>query len=293
MTSNQENHPPTRFLSLAILGTIVLGWSVCSLPVAAVTIDAIDAGFVTEAGGSAKGDGTLVAGATFNYSVGREVHFADGALATPPPFPPMDRNNYFVFDLGGITEPIIGASLELFTGMYESVDPSETFDVVAPSDPGAAFADSIALGIGNSIGPSEFDFASDPLVSIAAALYGNIEGSPLPPLATAIIDASMDFTTISIPFTDLAYLNGFIGGPVILGGTVPTATAPDTPQQPFGFTGPDLTTPGDPTAPMLVLTLASTATPAPEPGTLVLAGLSLAGVGWVRRREARRQRELS
>ena len=78
----------------AVLITALLACVAFPAPAVVVTLDAIDAGFVTEAGGSAKGDGTLVAGATFNYSVGRELHFVDGSLGMPPgttPIAPMDR----------------------------------------------------------------------------------------------------------------------------------------------------------------------------------------------------------
>jgi len=51
--------------------------------VEAVPLLAVDLGFVTEVGGSAKGDGTLAPGATYNYSAGREEHYAGGFLSPP------------------------------------------------------------------------------------------------------------------------------------------------------------------------------------------------------------------
>jgi hypothetical protein len=66
-----------------ILTSLVLS-SLCltSVPAAVITLTATDAGFVTEMGGSAKGDGTI-SPADYNYSVGYEVHFADGSLSGP------------------------------------------------------------------------------------------------------------------------------------------------------------------------------------------------------------------
>ena len=51
-------------------------------PAVGILVPASDAGFVTEAGGSAKGDGTVsgAESATYNYSVGRELHYSSGAL---------------------------------------------------------------------------------------------------------------------------------------------------------------------------------------------------------------------
>ena len=104
----------------------------CSALVAAVSVvaaaeatpillEATDAGFVTAAGGSAKGDGTLGPPATYNYSVGWEVHYVDGSLGMPPgttPLAAMERKNYFVFDLTGITSPITSAAFLINAGSF-------------------------------------------------------------------------------------------------------------------------------------------------------------------------------
>ena len=246
---------------------------------AVLSLDAIDSGFVTELGGSAKGDGTLVAPATYNYSVGREVHYADGSLS-PPPFVPMDRNNYFVFDLTAVSSTILSASLEIFTGTYESLDSSEVFELVAPADPGAAISDAMALAGGNAIGSSEFDDPTDPLIGVAATLYGNIASGPPAPLASTVIDATIDDSILSIPLLDVAYLNAHLGGLLIIGGTVPTALPADgSPQQPFGFTGPDIS--GALGAGTPIPTLTITIVDPPPPGVPVPATLMLilAGIG--------------
>jgi len=259
----------------ALLVVLVSGWGMPG-PAAAVTLTAIDSGFVTPVGGSAKGDGT-VSGATYNYSVGREAHFSLGFLFSPSVA--MDRKNYFVFDLTGVTTPIASASLDLYAGTYEGVDPSEVFDLVAPADVGAAISDTSFLLSENAVGPTAFDDAADPAIGVATALYGNLAGGPSTPLASTSISAADDATTLSIALdpAGVGFLNGFLGGIVVLGGSVPTAIPPGTPQQPFGLTGPDIPG-GDPLTPSLTLTFV------PEPGLAPLVALALSGLAGVARR---------
>ncbi len=275
------------FDCLGILFISLLCASFASPAVGAMfTIDAVDSGFVTVAGGSSKGDGTIAPGATYNYSVGQEEHYGDGALFSPLAF--MDKNNYFVFDTSGITGTIIGVALKLPTGTLESVDATETFDLVAPLDPGAGLGDADALLIGNGIGPSEFDAPGDPLLGVASALYGNIEGGAGSVLASSVISSADDGTILTIPFDPfgVGYVESFLGGPLFLGGTVSTITPGPTTQQPFGFVAPGIPAapPGsDLSVPMLVIV---TEDPVPEPTTYMLAILGLLGLGlygWRRR----------
>ena len=94
---------------LVIWSTLGLAAAAFTAPAAAAeVVTATDAGFVTMAGGSAKGDGTVAPDATYNYSVGRELHYGAGALFSP--LAAMDRKNYFVFDLTGITDTIVSAT---------------------------------------------------------------------------------------------------------------------------------------------------------------------------------------
>lgn len=237
-----------------------------AMPAGAGVLVAGDAGFVTEAGGSSKGDGTLFPPATFNYSAGRELHYSTGALGSP--LAPMDRKNYFLFDLSGVSGPIVSATLEVYAGILESVDPFEVYDLVAPLDPGAAVGDASMLLASNAVGPSAFDEPLDPAVMVAAALHGNLSGDPTP-LGSVMISPADDGSMVSIalgPF-GLAYLNALAGGPVLLGGSVPTALPPASPQQPFGFTGLDIPG-GDPLTPTLVLEVV------PEPASLWLLAVS-------------------
>jgi hypothetical protein len=251
-----------------------------------IILSAIDAGFVTMAGGSSKGDSTIAPIAKYNYSVGFEVHYATGALS-PPPFAPMDRNNYFVFDLSSLPGPITAATLVLPAGELESVDAVEVFDVVMPMAPVMALADAGALLAASGLGTGAFDSPADPAVGIAGALYGNIEAGTGSPIGSKAITSADDDTMISIPLslTGVTYLNGFLGGVVFLGGSVPSIVFADgTPQQPFGFTAAEIPGSG-PTVPMLIVTAV------PEASSLLCVAVG-AAVGGGRAMRARWLRRL-
>ncbi len=271
--------------------TPVLLLTLFTPPLAAglVTVTAIDTGFVTEMGGSAKGDGTI-SPADYNYSVGFESHYVDGSLGTPPgttPIAPMLRKNYFVFDLTGVTAPIESATFMVYTGTFEgSVEPSELFEIHETTDPFSSISDIEALAAGNLIGSTEFDEPTDPLVGLAAGLYTKLGDGPLLLGATPISSADDD-SVIAIPITPggIEYLNLFLGSTLVLGGSVATVFPPDgTPQQPFGFTGPDIPG-GDILTPTLELTLA-----VPEPSSLALLGMGAIGLIGSRKRKPREVR---
>lgn len=261
---------------LALVVTLVMIWTPQAIP--AVILSAVDSGFVTSAGGSSKGDATIAPGAKYNYSVGYELHYSTGALGVPPgstPLAAMDRNNYFVFDLSTLGGPITSATLLLPAGMLESVDGIEVFDVVAPVAPPMAIADVSTLMTAFGLGTGAFDMPIDPAVGVAGALYGNIEGGAATPIGSIAITPADDFTVISIPLTALGvgYLNAFLGGPVILGGSVPSIVVlSGTPQQPFGFTSPVI--PGiGPSVPKLEVTVV------PEASTTALIALGVVLLG--------------
>lgn len=257
-----------------------------------VTVDAMDAGFVTIEGGSAKGDGTVAPPATFNYSVGQEVHFDDGSLTGSLEF--MLRKNYFVFDLAGVSEPITSASLMVYMGPdtgpdypggehgYESLDPFEDYALLETTDPGMALGIIDDLLVGNLTGgPGAFDDPTDPLVIAAMDLYGILgDGAPLATITTTSDD---DDTFLMIDFTPIGvdYLNMFPGGPVVLAGELTTVGGVDTTELIFGFTGPDLlggTTPG------FVPKLIVTTIPEPAGATVVIVAFGL--LANVRRRRS-------
>jgi hypothetical protein len=259
-----------------------------------VVLTAADAGFVTMAGGSSKGDGTVAPTAKYNYSVGREVHFGTGALGAPLAM--MARKNYFVFDLTGVSTPISAAVLKLYAGPsmappypggthgYESLDPMETYAIAPTPDFAGALGDITALASGAV--PADFDMPTDPLVGVAAALYTKLAiGSPL---AAAVLSPADDGTIVTLSFTPagVSYLNSFLGTKVVLGGFLPTAPPPASPpdltQLVFAFTGPDIPS-GDPLTPTLDLTL----TAVPEAGSLAFgAGVAtiVGAVSFRRRR---------
>ncbi len=243
-----------------------------------ITIPAFDAGFVTEMGGSAKGDGTI-SPATYNYSLGREEHFIDGALGSPIGY--MERKNYFAFDLSGVTGPITSATLSIYMGPgiappfpagthgYESLDPTETFEILETTDPGGALGMISDLAFFNTIGPSEFDAPADPGVLTASGLFPILGDGPLV-LASKTVSPADDDTTLSMPITPggLGYLGLFAGGPMVLAGILPSALPPAGPpelesQLIFGFTGPDIPG-GSPLTPTLEITFV------PEPASLGL-----------------------
>lgn len=263
----------------ALLGgalTCMVLWVVPTAP--AITLTATDAGFVTSMGGSAKGDGT-VSPATYNYSVGWEVHYVDGSLGIPPgstPLAPMDRKNYFVFDLTGVTTPIATALFTVNAGTYESSDPTETLDLFAPGVMGPAIGDADFLLAENAMGPTKFDEPFDVAVGVAMAHYGNVTAGPaIGTTAVAMIDDDMDLS-ISI---DVEFLNSFLGSVIVFGGELSSLTATGTPEAIMGFTGPDIPG-GDPLTPTLELTLV------PEPGTGLLLLLG-GGIVLFRRRPHR------
>jgi hypothetical protein len=138
-----------------------------------------------------------------------------------------------------------------------------------------AIADAATLMAAFALGPGAFDSPMDPAVGVAGALYGNIEGGAATPIGSIAVTPADDFTVISIPLTALGvgYLNAFLGGPVILGGSVPSIVVPSgTPQQPFGFTSPVI--PGiGPSVPKLEVTVV------PEVSTSVLFVLGAAMLG--------------
>jgi hypothetical protein len=198
----------------------------------------------------------------------------------------MDKNNYFVFDLSSLPAAIATAKLLIPAGVLESVDGVETFEVKAPSAPGAALGDAGMLKMSHAAGPTAFDSPMDPAVGVAAALYGNIEGS-------AAVFASVPITTlddgslVEIPLSAgaVGYLNGFLAGVVLLGGSVSSIVpASGTPQQPFGLVAPMIPGSG-PTVPKLEVTLV------PEPSTLVLLASASALVLLRRRRHTTPRRQ--
>ena len=274
-----------------VLLTFGIVFSCSSLCADIITLDAVDAGFVTEAGGSAKGDGTLTSPATFNYSVGQAEHFDDGSLTGGLAF--NVRKNYFVFDLAGVFDPISSASLKIYMGPdtppdfpggehgYESLDPFEDFSILETTDVGMAVGIIGDLLSGNLVdGPGAFDDPSDPLVLAAKDLYSILgDGAVLGSITTTSDD---DDTFLLIDFSPfgVAYLNLFLGGPAVIAGELMTVDSPDMTELIFGFTEPDIIGGSDPElVPELIVTTI------PEPSFLPILLLPM-GIGFLRRRRS-------
>jgi hypothetical protein len=152
----------------------------------------------------------------------------------------------------------------------------------ATMDSAGALADAAALKMGNELGgPMDFDAPTDPLVGMAMSMYTKLAAGPMP-LAVAVLSPSTDGLTIPLPFTPpgLGYLNSFLGAKVILGGKVPTAMPPTTPQSVFGYTEPDIAG-GDPLTPKLEITYV------PEPSAALLTTLAAMALRTTARRRTR------
>jgi hypothetical protein len=272
-------------------------------PALGVLVTADDAGFVTMMGGSAKADGTVVASAKYNYSVGFEEHYSTGALFSP--LAPMDRKNYFVFDLTSVTTPISSAVMTLYAGPdiapafpggthgYESADSSETYVITDTPTQSAALG--LAMSIGGGASSADYDSPTDPLVVDAKALHAML-APPGPPLTSKVVTAADDGTILSLSFTPagLTFLNSKLGSKILLGGflsTAPPYSGPTAfPQAIFGFTGPDIPA-DDPLTPTLDLTL--TSIPEASGALFFAVAFSLTGAMSLRRDSRRTSRNPS
>lgn len=260
---------------------------------AVVSVVASDTGFVTEMGGSSKGDGTLVPGAEFNYSVGQELHFADGGTGSPLAY--MDRKNYFIFDLSTVTDTIVSATFNAYMGPdsgmpfpamngYESLDPTEEFALFGTSSGSADDVLDIAGALIEEVmtgGAGAFDDATDSIVMTTKDMYAIMgDGPVLGAIETSPADNGL---ILSISFTPdgIDYLNSHLGDAVVLSGSILSIGAPSTTESIFGFTGPDIAdvlAPGpDPLIPELEVTTV------PEPGCLLACAL-MQGVWGSRKR---------
>ncbi len=260
------------------------------LAVATFGVSASDAGFFNAAGRSSKNDGVVLGAspATFNYSA--------GAIDEAVPLTGADvpRKNYFTFDLAGVSDPILGASLELFlppTG-YGSPDPFEIYSVYGSLLPGVAEMSAFGTDL-----TDVYSILSPPELALAMVNYtklGDTKGT-FPPFALAAItpaDAG-SMLSLSLTPTGVAYLKLFKGGLVALAGELDTLDGvPGADEFVFGFTAPlipgvvspdPVFSPITPT-PMLMLETEA-AVVVPEPSTSAAALALLLGTGvWLSRR---------
>jgi len=147
----------------------------------------------------------------------------------------QEYRNYFTFDLSGVTDLIVSASLRITAGTYRSPDASETFALFDVSTPFASLTDGTGgvaaftdLGSGTSYGSRAFT-ASDPYdIPVTFALNGaaltNLQAA-----VGALFGMGGAITTISGSADQLVFGGtGFNGGaPVQL--ALETAPAPPPP----------------------------------------------------------------
>lgn len=163
---------------------------------------------------------------------------------------PTELRSYFTFDLAGVTGTITSATLRLqaSTTIFLSADAAETltfFDV----------STSLASLVGGTAGVAGFNDLG------SGTTFGSISISAASPLT---VDVSFDANGI-------AYLNSVSGATALVGGAVTTLNFAGGNQIVFNGAGSNQTR-------QLLLTT-SDAAGVPEPSSMVLLGLGLAGLG--------------
>jgi hypothetical protein len=229
-----------KFISISG-AALLMAW-VGRIGAAPIEVSASDSGFINSLGRTSGYDGTLVASATYNYSVGS---------VDDPPLAATDvpRKNWFVFDLSTFTPgSITGATLKLylpvdgFSGF--GVPPDEIFSLYGTAKPDSAGMATFASELSTAWDP--FDTGS---ATSAMTLYGeltDLKGS-MGPIASVLITESDEDSMILMGFTPfgVAYLNTFAGGLVVMGGEIDSLDAApgaldESPEFIFGLTSPDI-----------------------------------------------------
>ena len=239
-------HRVTRVAAIAAAALALLAGGMPPAKAQTITLDAIDSGLYDNNG--RRND------VSQNYVVGQVFAFGAG--------PARQLNNYFVFDLSSITQPIASAELRL-------LNPS------SPPAPGPGY---------NSPDPFEiytlFD-VSTPASTLLAGSNGRPDifadlGSGVP-YGSQVVSAASNgqIVTIGLNAAGVSALSS-ASGLFAVGGSLTTIRPGDITQTVFSGGGA-------PHQRQLVVTLI------PEPGTLALLGtgtLTLLGCGWRRRTRA-------
>jgi hypothetical protein len=187
----------------------VLGGFASSSGPQTVTLNALDAGSWDSLG---------------NHTVGFE-NYTVGQL-----FPGDVLNDYFVFDLGGISQEITSAQLTLSNSFgYASPDPSETINFSDVSTP---------INVLEASGPDQFGIFNDLGTGTS--------------FGTQTVTPGMDPVTTTLNAVGIIALTAGLGGQFALGGSLTTISGPDSQLLFTGSGNPD-------DQRQLTLTLAQTA----------------------------------
>ena len=239
-------HHTTLRSAQLLLGTLSLAISMGAQ--AGTTLYATGASWFTNAGEHTQ--------SSDNYAVGGEQ---DG----------YTRNNYFLFDLSGVSGPITSATLRVynpdapvsagFPYGYTSADPTETYAVFDVSTPVTDLA--AGYGVGSLAGQ---------------AIFSDLGSGQNFGMTTASLADNGKFVEISLNASGLAALNA-AHGIFALGGTLTTLDAVVNKESLFASAYLSSVAPN---VPQLVIS----SVPEPAESALLIAGLGLIGLAARRRR---------
>lgn len=219
----------------------------------------------------AQADTTLYAtGASWFSNAGEHTQSSDN-YAVGGGLDGYTRNNYFLFDLSGVSGPITSATLRVynpnasvsagFSYGYTSSDPTETYAVFDVSTAAADLA--AGYGIGSLAGQ---------------AIFSDLGSGPNFGTTTTSLADNGKFVEISLNASGLAALNAAYGM-FALGGTITTLDALVNKESLFASAYLSSVTPN---VPQLVIS----SVPEPSGSALWMAGLGLLGLA-ARRRATR------
>lgn len=216
---------------------------------AIITLAATDSGWYSHAGAHSSNNQNYIAGTTNGQDVFR---------------------NFFVFDLSGVTETIVGATFRAYNPSdavtrdtddgYISANATETYGMFEVST-------AIASLTGGSGGVAAFnDFAMG--LSYGSREFGTVDNGSI--------------VSLALNAAALVNLNGS-SGQFALGGAVTSLTLGQGRQHVFGFTGGP--TGGSAVSNQTRELILTTRSAVPAPSALALVGLGLMGLGLWRRRQ--------